>query len=77
MKPNFISLWLTLLFSMTLLLSSISPAMAQLPLPIITAAQTDVPNSRLVITGTGFGGTRPTVTLPNGQLTVSTFNEKA
>jgi len=47
-----------------------------LPLPVITAAQASVADSQLVITGTGFGNSRPTVTIPNSQLTVTTFSDK-
>jgi hypothetical protein len=54
----------------------ISPALAQVQLPVITNAQADVPNRHLLINGSAFGSLRPVVNLAGTQLTVSSFTDR-
>src|SRR5690242_11179545 len=75
MRPRLMNLYLPLFFSMIVLPLLISLATAQVPLPVITNAQVDVPNRHLTINGTAFGTRRPVVNLAGTQLAVSTFTD--
>src|SRR5262245_11514382 len=76
MKSKSRNFCLTFLASVVVLPLLTSHDMAQAGLPGIRAAQADAANARMVSNGSGFGTTRPTVSLASNQLNVSTFTDK-